>query len=124
MLNNVRDGKYIRLPLTGKVSGAPVVLGNFTGVAREASTVGADDVESTVVDVTDGIVDLSVVENQGVAINNGDPVYINPADDVVSNNAAHTYFGIAYSNSVAGALIAIGQTATISVKMKGASLGS
>lgn len=118
--NLVEDGKYILLPLDDKVSGQPIVLGAFVGVAEndtEKTPEGA--LIGTVCDVRESIYSLPVTAGAG-DINIGDKLYIDPADDSLSDDNTKTFYGIAYSKSVAGTpLILNGNSATIQVRLRG-----
>ena len=109
MKNFVQEGRRLELNVgTGKRSGDPVAVGSIVGVC----VTDADASGNAVVD-TAGVYLLTVVANDGtagVAINPGDPVYLQ-TDGTLNANTAGELFGYALEPIAAGA------TATIKVKL-------
>jgi len=109
MKNYVQEGRRLELNVgTGKKSGDPVAVGSIIGVC----VTDADANGSAVVD-TAGVYLLSVTASDGtagVAIDPGDPVYLQ-TDGTLNVNTVGELFGYALES------VAAGTTATIKVKL-------
>lgn len=109
MKNYVQEGRRLELNVgVGKKSGDPVAVGSIVGVC----VTDADANGNAVVD-TAGVYKLTVVAHNGtggVAIDVGDPVYLQ-ADGTLNANTAGELFGYALD------VIAAGVTAEIRVKL-------